>query len=92
MSTPGSNHANLDDVQVRWVMAHPDAQDLAEVLGMLEDFVRQASSEAITELATHRLARPIDPSRWADWLADYLGDQALALHTLTRSTTPGDPR
>lgn len=81
--------------QVRWPIDHEAAEDLAQILGLLEDFLRQASHEAIDELAGHLPARPLDPSRWADWLADYLGDQVLALRaaTTTDPTTPtGGPR
>lgn len=83
--------------QLRWPIDHHAAADLAQVLGLLEDFLRQASSEAIDELAGHLPARPLDPSRWADWLADYLGDQVLALSAAatdpTAPTTPtGEPR
>lgn len=80
---------------VRWEMDGEQAEDLAAVLGLLEDFLRQASHDAITELAGYQLARPLDPSRWADWLADYLGDQVIALRAAARhhpSTSIGDPR
>lgn len=77
--------------QVRWLIDHEAAEDLAQILGLLEDFLRQASSEAIDEFAGHLPARPLDPSRWADWLADYLGDQVLALRAATTTTDPTTP-
>lgn len=77
--------------QVRWLIDHEAAEDLAQILGLLEDFLRQASHEAIDELAGHMPARPLDPSRWADWLADYLGDQVLALRAATTTTDPTTP-
>lgn len=82
--------------RARWVIDQDAAEDLAQILGLLEDFLRQASHEAIDELASYSPVRPLDPSRWADWLADYLGDQVAALHTatsaVTNPTSTGDPR
>jgi hypothetical protein len=82
--------------RVRWVIDQEAAEDLARILGLLEDFLRQASREAIDELAGYQPVRPLDPSRWADWLADYLGDQVLALHAATAAANPtpptGEPR
>jgi hypothetical protein len=83
--------------QVRWVIDQEAAEDLAHTLGLLEDFLRQASHEAIDELAGYQLVRPLDPSRWADWLADYLGDQVAALRAATTPaatdpTPTGEPR
>ncbi len=77
--------------QVVWVMSAQAAEELALLLGIVEDFLRQASLEAAIELADHPPARPADPSVWADWVADRLGDAALALHTLT-TTRPGERR
>lgn len=81
---------------VQWVIDHEAAEDFALILGLLEDFLRQASLEAVDELAGHQLARPLDPSRWTDWLADYLGDQQTALRAATTAatdpTSTGDPR
>lgn len=81
---------------VRWEMDREQAEDLAAVLGVLEDFLRQASHDAVTELAGYQLARPLDPSRWAHWLADYLGHQVIALRRAARAATDptctGDPR
>jgi hypothetical protein len=84
--------------RVRWVIDQEAAEDLAQILGLLEDFLRQASSEAIDELAGYQPVRPLDPSRWADWLADHLGDQVAALRTATAAaaatgpTPTGEPR
>jgi hypothetical protein len=76
---------------VRWVLDREAAEDLAEVLGLLEDFLRQASCEAVDELAAFRTARPLDPCRWAAWLADYLGDQVISLRAATNPASTGDP-
>lgn len=86
---------------VHWVLDHDAAQELAQILCLLEDFLRQASHEAVNELADQSPVRPCDPSRWADRIADYLGDQVIALHTATSGPPPptaaatsltGDPR
>jgi hypothetical protein len=77
--------------RVHWVLDREAAEDLAEVLALLEDFLRRSSSEAVTELAGLRLARPLDPVVWADWLADYLGDQVVALSAAVRAATTPDP-
>lgn len=80
---------------VRWELDHDGAQDLLQILGILEDFLRLASHEVVDELAQFPIARPLDPSRWAHWLADYLGDTAIALRaataTATSFTSPGEP-
>ena len=74
-------------IAVRWEMDPEQAGDLADVLGLFEDFLRQASCDAVDELARLPITRPPDPSRWADWLADYLGDQGSALRAATRAAT-----
>lgn len=85
---------------INWTMDREQAEELATVLGLLEDFLRQASGEAVAELAGHQFFYVMNPSAWADWLADYLGEQVLALRAATRavtaststSTSTGDPR
>ncbi len=91
--------ANQNPSPVRWVLDLDAAQELTAILHLLEDFLRQASYEAVTELADQSPVRPRDPSHWADLIADYLGDQAIALHAATMSATTaaaatptGDPR
>ncbi|MGI8694739.1 MAG: Mu transposase domain-containing protein [Geodermatophilaceae bacterium] len=74
-------------IAVRWEMDPEQAGDLADVLGLFEDFLRQASCDAVDELARLPITRPPDPSRWADSLADYLGDQGSALRAATRAAT-----
>ena len=76
---------------VRWILDREAAEDLAAVLALLEDFVRQSSSEALAELAGFAPARPLDPLLWGDWLADYLGDQVIALNAAVRAATTPDP-
>lgn len=76
---------------VSWEMDHDTAADLAHILGILEDFLRLASCEAVDELARFTTVRPLDTSRWAHWLADYLGDQAVALRAATRTATTTEP-
>lgn len=71
--------------EVRWEMDHDTAADLIHILGILEDFLRLASCEVVDELATFPIARPVDASTWAHWLADYLGDQVLALRAATHA-------
>ncbi len=78
-------------ITVEWVMDAEQADDLADILGQLEDFLRQASAEAIDELASYQIYRVLDPSRWADWLADYLGDQGVTLRAATRAATEATP-
>jgi hypothetical protein len=73
--------------QVVWAMSTQAAEDLAMLLGTLEDFLRQASLAVVIELAEFPPARPADPSTWADWVADRLGEAALDLHTLTTTRT-----
>lgn len=70
---------------VSWEMDHEGAVDLAHVLGILEDFLRLASGEVVDELARFPSARPLDASTWAHWLADYLGDHAVALRAATHA-------
>lgn len=76
--------------EVSWEMDHDTALDLVHVLGILEDFLRLASHDVVDELATFRVARPLDASAWAHWLADYLGDHAVALRAATRTARPTD--
>jgi hypothetical protein len=83
-------------INVSWQMDAEQATQLAVVLGLLEDFLRQASGEAVEELAGYQFTHVLDASVWADWLADYLGDQVLALRAASRAATDptptGDPR
>jgi hypothetical protein len=72
-------------------MDHDTAIDLIHILGILEDFLRLASHDVIDELATFPIARPIDASTWAHWLADYLGDQLIALRSAARAATDSTP-
>jgi hypothetical protein len=72
---------------VWWEMDHDTALDLVHILGILEDFLRLASHDVVDELARFPTARPLDASTWAHWLADYLGDQAVALRAATRVAT-----
>ena len=72
---------------VVWAMDHDTASDLLHVLGILEDFLRQAGPEVLEELARFPLVRPREASAWAHWLAGYLGDHALALRAATTTTT-----
>lgn len=76
---------------VRWMLDREAAEDLAAILALLEDFLRQASGEALDELAGYAAARPLDPVIWADWLADYLGDQVIALNAAVRAATDAHP-
>ena len=84
-SVPAAPPPGTEQVVV-WALPAEAATDLALLLGILGDFLRQASHEVIVELAEYPAARPVDPSRWADWVADRLGEAALALHTLTTRT------
>lgn len=77
---------------VRRELDGEQADQLAGVLGLLEDFWRQASHDAVAELAAHQPFRVMNPSGWADWLADYLGDQVIALRAATHPTRTGRPR
>ena len=80
-SVPAAPPPGTEQVVV-WALPAEAATDLALLLGILGDFLRQASHEVIVELAEYPAA-PSTPSRWADWVADRLGEAALALHTLT---------
>ena len=73
--------------EVVWEMDHDTAVDLIRILGILEDFLRLASCDVVDELARFPIARPLDASTWAHWLADYLGDQTVALRAATRAAT-----
>ena len=75
------------DPAVSWEMDHDTALDLVHVLGILEDFLRLASCDVVDELARFPVARPLDASTWAHWLADHLGDHAVALRAATRAAT-----
>jgi hypothetical protein len=78
---------------VCWQMDHDTAADLIHILGILEDFLRLAGCEVLDELAAFPTARPLDASTWAHWLADYLGDQVIALRAATRTAAvPADTR
>lgn len=79
------------DLQVRWEMDPDSALELIQILGILEDFLRLGSHDVVDELARFPIARPLDASRWAHWLADYLGEQALALAAVTRAATAPSP-
>ncbi len=73
---------------VAWEMDHDAALDLVHVLGILEDFLRLASHEVVDELARFPVpgrsaARRLD----VDALADYLGDQMVALRAATTTGT-----
>lgn len=76
---------------VLWELDHDTAVDLIYILGILEDFLRLASDDVVDELARFPIARPIDASQWAHWLADYLGDQGIALRTAARTATEPTP-
>ncbi len=87
--TAHSAQASSDEVQ--WEMDRDCALELIEILGILEDFLRLGSHEVIDELARFPIARPLDASRWAHYLADYLGAQAVALGAATRTATEPTP-
>jgi hypothetical protein len=74
--------------RVVWVMSLEAAEELGLLLGIVEDFLHQASEEAVTELAEYPPARPTDPSVWADWVADRLGEAAVTLHALATRSRP----
>lgn len=81
-----NGHRTDPGTAVSWEMDHDTATDLVHVLGILEDFLRLASHEVVDELATFPVARPLDASTWAHWLADYLGDHAAVLRAATHAT------
>lgn len=76
---------------VHWEMDPEQAGDLSDILRLLVDFLRHASREAVDELTRLQISRPPDPSRWADRLADYLGDQAIALRAAIRAVGDAGP-
>ncbi len=87
------NGRRLDPaLEVSWEMDRDTAVDLIHVLGILEDFLRLASDEVVDELARFPIARPLDASAWAHWLADYLGDHVIALRAATHTATCTEPR
>lgn len=73
--------------RVRWELDRDRALDLLEVLDMVEDFLRLASHQVVEELAAFPLYRPRDASQWAHALADYLGEQTVALRAATNTNT-----
>ena len=77
-------------IAVRWEMDPEQADDVADILGLFEDFLRQASCDAVDELARLPITRPPDPSRWADWLADQGSALRAATHAATDATSTGD--
>lgn len=76
---------------VVWQMDRDTAVDLIRILEILEDFLRLASCEVVDELARFPIARPLDASQWAHWLADYLGDQVIALRAADRAAAEPAP-
>lgn len=78
-------------LEVRWELDRDRALDLIEVLGMVEDFLRLASHQVVEELALFPLCRPRDASRWAHGVADYLGEQAVALYAAVNTATNATP-
>lgn len=77
--------------EVSWQMDHDTAVDLIYILGILEDFLRLGSDDVVDELARFPIARPLDASAWAHWLADYLGDHVIALRAATHTATCTEP-
>jgi len=82
-----NGHRTDPATAVSWEMDHDTALDLVHGLGILEDFLRLSSHDVVDELARFPITRPLDASAWAHWLADYLGDQAVALRAATRTAT-----
>ena len=64
-----------------------DLAELAEVLSILEDFLRHAGEDVVDELAAYPLTRPYDPPGWAGWVADLLGEHAATLRRLDAAAT-----
>lgn len=85
----GARHAAGDTAVIdpAEVLAATDLAELAQVLGLVEDFLRQAGTDVVDELAAYSPARPADPSRWVDWVADTLGEHVITLLALHRATT-----
>ena len=69
----------------------PDAElgdigEVAEVLVVLEDFLRRAGAYVVDELAAYPVVRPQNPHAWVLWVAGLLGEQAATLRALTPTT------
>ena len=69
----------------------PDAQlgdvgEVADVLVVLEDFLRRAGAYVVDELAAYPVVRPQDPQSWVLWVAGLLGEHAATLRALTPAT------
>ncbi len=70
--------ANLDE--------RTDVDDLAAVLVVLKDFLLDADSYVIDELADYAMVRPHDAQDWVAWIAGLLGEHADSLRALTPTT------
>ncbi len=86
-----NGHRTDPRTAVSWEMDHDTALDLAHDLGILQDLLRLASHEVVDEVATFPIARPLDASGWAHWLAEDLGDQVVVLRTAAPPTTGTEP-
>ena len=69
----------------------PDADlgevgEVADVLVVLEDFLRHAGAYVVDELAAYPVVRPQNPQSWVLWVAGLLGEHAATLRALTPPT------
>ena len=66
----------------------PDADlgevaEVADVLVVLEDFLRHAGAYVVDELSAYPVVRPQEPQSWVLWVAGLLGEHAATLRALT---------
>ena len=69
----------------------PDADlgevaEVADVLVVLEDFLRHAGAYVVDELSAYPVVRPDDSQSWVLWVAGLLGEHAATLRALTPAT------
>jgi len=63
-----------------------DVGEVADVLIVLEDFLRRAGAYVVDELATYPVVRPQEPQSWVLWVAGLLAEHATTLRALTPAT------
>ena len=63
-----------------------DVGEVADVLVVLEDFLRRAGASVVDELAAYPVVRPQEPQSWVLWVAGLLGEHAATLRALTPAT------
>jgi hypothetical protein len=69
-------------------LSDDDATDIADLLGLLEDWLLHAGDDIRQSLAEFAWPRMCDPQRYLDYLIDRLGQHNVALLRQLPTSTP----